>query len=137
MNLRTGIVAVALALSAAWAAAADTNFLGQGDKQWAEGRTAEARQSFEAAIAAEPKSAVALMKLGGLLLASNDHAAAIQTYKQAISLDNNNAKAWIGLGVAYLHTGDKDLSKAAFSEAIRADPSRKPQLAGLAEETGR
>jgi len=137
MKMRTGIVAVALALSAAWAAAADTNFLGQGDKLWAEGRTAEARQSFEAAIAAEPKSAVALMKLGGLLLASNDQAVAIQIYQRAISLDHNNAKAWIGLGVAYLHTGQKDLSKAAFAEAIRADPSRKSQLAGLAEETAK
>jgi tetratricopeptide (TPR) repeat protein len=137
MNLRTGILAAALALGALvpmGAAAADASLLAQGDKQWAEGRTAEARKSFEAAVAADPKSAAALMKLGGLLLASNDHAAAVQTYKRAISLDSGNAKAWIGLGVAYLHTGQKDLSKAAFAEAVRADPSRKTQLAGLAEE---
>ena len=133
----TAAIALALSLFAANAWAADTGLIERGSKQWQEGRTAEARQSFEAAIAAEPKSAVALMKLGGLLLASNDHAAAIRTYKQAISLDNNNAKAWIGLGVAYLHTGDKDLSKAAFAEAIRADPSRKSQLAGLAEDTAK
>jgi tetratricopeptide (TPR) repeat protein len=130
MNPKIAIIAAALALlPAAWAA--DGSLVAQGDKQWAAGKAADARKSFEAAVAADPKSPAAIMKLGGFLLASNDHAAAIQTYQRAISLDGNNAKAWIGLGIAYLHTGQKELSRAAFDEAVRADPSRKAQLASL------
>ncbi|MGE5466950.1 MAG: tetratricopeptide repeat protein [Ignavibacteria bacterium] len=119
---------------AAGAGAADSSLVVQGEKQWAEGRLNEARKSFEQAAAAEPKSAVPLMKLGGLHLTNSDPGAAIQTYQRALSLDSKNAKAWIGLGLAYLHMGQKDLSRAAFGEAIRVDPTRKAQLASLAEK---
>ena len=136
MHLNTGVVAAALALSLlmanAWAA--DTTLIAQGNKQWEEGRLVEARKSFEGAVAADPRSVEARMKLGGLLLSSSDHAAAIQTYQRTISLDSNNAKAWMGLGLAYLHTGQRELSRAAFDEAIRLDPSRKDQLARLTEK---
>jgi cytochrome c-type biogenesis protein CcmH/NrfG len=40
----------------------------------------------------------------------------------------------MGLGFAYLHSGQPELSRAAFAEAIRVDPSRRDQLAALAEE---
>ncbi|MBI4984421.1 MAG: tetratricopeptide repeat protein [Rhodocyclales bacterium] len=136
MTLKIGVVAAALALnlSAAGAWAADDVFLAQGNKQWEAGKLADARKSFELAVAADPRSADAHMKLGGLLLASSDHAAAIRTYQRTISLDANNAKAWMGLGLAYLHTGQRELSQAAFDEAIRIEPSRKAQLARLAEK---
>ena len=127
-------MAIALAALSAGAWGGDASLVAQGEKQWAEGHVNDARKSFELAAAADPKSPVPLLKLGGLHLTSNDPRAAIQTYQRAISLDINNARAWIGLGLAYLHTGQKELSRAAFEEAIRADPSRKAQLASLVDQ---
>jgi Flp pilus assembly protein TadD len=133
MHLNFGVVVAALALSlpAASVGAADAQLMAQGSKQWEEGRLKEARKSFELAVATDPASVEAQMKLGGLLLSSSDPVAAIQSYQRVLSLDANNAKAWIGLGLAYLHTGQKELSRAAFEEAVRVDPGRKTQLAGL------
>ena len=142
MGLKITISSVALvvALLAPGARAADLANPGdavlvvQGNKQWAEGRLEDARKSFEQAVAANPRSIDARMKLGGLLLSSRSYAAAIQTYQQTLSLDGDNAKAWIGLGMAYLHCGQKELSRGAFEAAVRADPGRKTQLAGLMEK---
>ncbi|HEX8989521.1 MAG TPA: tetratricopeptide repeat protein [Rhodocyclaceae bacterium] len=124
---------LALGAYASWAVAADESLVARGERQWAEGRVAEARASFEQAARTDPKSVAPLLKLGGLQLTNREPAAAIQTYQRAISLDGANARAWIGLGLAYLHAGQKELARAAFGEAIRVDPSRKAQLASLAE----
>ena len=133
-------VALSATLLTSWAAAAeavqppDEVLLIQGDRQWADGRLDEARKSFEQAVANNPQSVAARMKLGGFQLGNNRYSTAVETYQQTISLDANNAKAWIGLGMAYLHTGQNELSRAAFGEAIRIDPARKAQLAQLAEK---
>jgi tetratricopeptide (TPR) repeat protein len=124
--------AIAVAMIAAGAWAADGYLITQGAKQWEQGRLDEARQSFEQAVAADPRSIETRMKLGGLQLASRSYTAAIQTYQQVLGLDGNNAKAWIGMGFAYLHSGQQELSRAAFAEAIRVEPGRKAQLAPLA-----
>ncbi|MFY9329010.1 MAG: tetratricopeptide repeat protein [Georgfuchsia sp.] len=139
MSFKTEIVSLAfvasLLASSVWAAdPVDIDFVTQGDKQWAEGRIEDARKSFEQAIAANPGSIDAHMKLGGLQLSNSNNTAAIQTYQRAISLDRDSAKAWMGLGWAYLHSGQRELSKAAFDEAVRVDPSRKAQLAGLMDK---
>jgi cytochrome c-type biogenesis protein CcmH/NrfG len=121
---------------AAGAWAADTSLVAEGARQWEAGRLVDAQTSFEQAIIADPRSIEAHMRLGGLLLSTNNLAPAIQTYQRVISLDGNNAKAWIGLGMAYLHSGQRELSRAAFTEAIRIEPGRKAQLATLAEVRG-
>ncbi len=139
MSFKTGIAAVACAATllapCVWAANSatidDTALIAEGNKHWAEGHLEDARKSFEQAVAANPRSTDAGMKLGGLLFSSRNYAAAIQTYQRTISLDAKNDKAWIGLGMAYLHDGQQDLSRAAFDEAVRVAPSRKPQLAEL------
>jgi len=133
-KIRVVTAALALSLLATGAWAADAALLAQGGKQWEAGKLEDARKSFELAVAGDPRSVDAHMKLGGLLLSTNNLAPAIQTYQKAISLDARNAKAWIGLGMAYLHSGQRELSRAAFDEAIRVDPSRKTQLARLAEK---
>jgi tetratricopeptide (TPR) repeat protein len=134
--IRSVATALASTLFAAsvWAVDATALALAQGDKLWAAGRLDDARKSFEQAVAADPRSPAALMKLGGLLLSSRSYPAAIQTYQRALSLDPNNARAWMGLGLAYLHGGQRELSRAAFDEAVRVDPSRKAQLAQWTEK---
>jgi len=135
-NTAMASIAIAAVLVApyAWASAAtESALVAQGDKQWTEGQLDNARKSFEKAVADNPRSIEAHMKLGGLLLSRQNYSDAIQTYQNTISLDGNNAKAWIGLGMAYLHVGSKELSRAAFNEAIRIEPGRKAQLARLSK----
>jgi Flp pilus assembly protein TadD len=131
-------LAAALALTLfAMGAWADSALIAQGGKQWEQGRLGDARKSFELAVAANPASVEAHMKLGGLLLSSADIAAAIPIYQRAISLEPANAKAWMGLGLAYLHAGQRELSRAAFEEAVRVEPGRKEQLARLLDKSAK
>jgi tetratricopeptide (TPR) repeat protein len=127
-----------LLLGAAGAVAAeagpgDAALVAAGFRHWEAGRVEEAAKSFEQAIAVNPRSVEAHMKLGGLLLTSNRYAEAIRTYQRLISFDADNARAWIALGLAYRHAGQPELSRAAFGEAVRIEPARKTQLAGLLE----
>jgi Tfp pilus assembly protein PilF len=118
--------------AATWAQASPTPpLLAQGDAQWASGKLDLAQKSFEDAVAAQPKSVEAQMKLGGLQMTRLDFRAANETYKKAIGLDANHAKAWLGLGFSYLHGDQKGLALAAFNEAIRIDPGYRDRLATL------
>jgi tetratricopeptide (TPR) repeat protein len=118
---------------AAEAGPADSALVAAGYRQWEAGRVEEAAKSFDQAIAVNPRSVAAHMKLGGLLLSNNRYAEAIQTYQKLLAFDADNAMAWIALGLAYRHAGKAELSRAAFSEAVRIEPVRKAQLAGLLE----
>jgi Tfp pilus assembly protein PilF len=100
----------------------------QGEQQWKAGQMMDAQKSFQAALAAEPRSMDIQLKLAGLQLSNNDFAACISAYQNAISMDASSVRAWLGLGFAYLHTGKNSLSMAAFQEAIRLDPSKKAAL---------
>ncbi len=141
MKLRfstTLAVAAALLLSSSLPAAeaiapAGGALIEQGDKLWADGKTDQAKASFEQAVAAAPRSAEARMKLAGLLLTTRHYAEAVRAYQDVIAMDSGNAKPWIGMGLAYRHSGEKELSRAAFAEAIRVEPARKAQLAGLVD----
>ncbi len=129
----TLVWAVASAAPAAPApvAASEVALIAQGDKLWAAARLDDAAKSFEQAIAANPASVAAHMKLAGLQLSRQDYNRAAQTYQRTISLDAKNSKAWIGLGFAYRHTSRPELARAAFQEAVRIEPARKAQLASL------
>jgi Tfp pilus assembly protein PilF len=129
-HLASALLALALlGASAAQAMAGPaTALVSQGEQQWKAGQLADAQKSFQAALAAEPKSVDIQLKLAGLQLSNNDFAACIPAYQNAISLDANSVRAWLGLGFAYLHTGKNSLSMAAFQEAIKLDPSKKAAL---------
>jgi tetratricopeptide (TPR) repeat protein len=118
---------------AAEVAPAGTDLVAAGYREWESGRMDEARRFFEHAIAVNPRSVDAHMKLAGLLLSNRRYADAIPIYQKLISLDANNAKAWIALGLAYRHTSQPELSRAAFAEALRLEPARQSQLAALVE----
>jgi tetratricopeptide (TPR) repeat protein len=118
---------------AAEAAPTEAGLVSAGYRQWEAGRIDEARQSFEHAIAINPRSVDAHMKLAGLLLSNRRYADAIPIYQKLIAFDAGNAKAWIALGLAYRHTSQPELSRAAFAEALRLEPARQSQLAALIE----
>jgi len=122
--LGAGCVIAAHAESAA-------GLVAKGDKHWAESRFEPAQQSFEAAVAAEPRSAETLLRLAGFQLSRQQLEAGIASYKRVIGLDGKNARAWMGLGIAYLHTGRRELAKAAFDEAVRIDPRKQEKLGPL------
>ena|ERR1700690_2053662 len=128
-----GCLAVALSgwfIGTAQADAASP-LLAQAYQQWSAGHLAQAQQTYEQAIKADPRSVEAHMKLAGLYITRKDYSASTTQYKRAIGLDPKNAKAWIGLGIACLHSGDKSMTRAAWEEAVRLDPARKQQLAPL------
>ena len=134
MHKPTHIAALLLTLALLGGGAAQATagpaaaLVSQGEQQWKAGQLAEAQKSFQAALAAEPKSVDIQLKLAGLQLSNNDFAACIPAYQNAISLDAGSVRAWLGLGFAYLHTGKNSLSMAAFNEAMRLDPSKKAAL---------
>ncbi len=111
-----------------------TELIAQGTHWLEQGQFDRARQAFEAAAQAEPRSVAAHMKLAGVNLAQNHSDAAIAHYQRVIGLDPKQAKAFIGLGIAYLHKGNKSLTRAAFAEAIRLEPEREAQLAPIIAE---
>lgn len=111
-----------------------SELIAQGTQWLEQGQLERARQAFEAAAQADPRSVPAHMKLAGVNLAQNRSDAAIAHYQRVIGLDPNQAKAFIGLGIAYLHKGDKSLTRAAFAEAIRLEPEREAQLAPIITE---
>jgi len=124
---------VAALLEVAHAGDAVAAALAQGDRQWAEGRLDAAQKTFEQAVADDPGSLDAWMKLGGFRLARNQFADGIRAYQKALGLDARNVRAWLGLGVAYLHTDRKGAARGAFEEALRLDPGRREQLAPVME----
>ena len=121
-----------------WSAQANvpSTLITQGDQQWAAGQLDQAKKSFEQAVAIEPTSVGAHMKLAGLQLARQDFKVCIDTYQRTIGLDANIARACLGLGFAYLHTGQNALSLAAFNEAVRIDPGNREKLAPVLAKLG-
>lgn len=129
------LVATASVTAVAVAAEPVTNsaatLIARADKYWTEGKLDKAGESFAAAVAAEPKSSTALLRLAGFQLSQLEVSKSVATYRQVITLDPKNSKAWIGMGLAYLHSGDSELARAALDEAIRVDPARKESLKPL------
>lgn len=126
-------LAVFLVAGCVFAARAETasGLLAKGDTYWAANQFDLAQQSFEAAAAAEPRSAATLLRLAGFQLSRQQLSASVGTYKRVISLDAKNARAWMGMGIAYLHVGNRELARASFSEAVRIEPKRQDKLGPL------
>jgi len=117
--------------AAAVASDSAADLIASGTRLFEQGKLEPAREAFEAATKADPRSVEAHMRLAGVNIAQYNFSAAIAVYRQAIGLEPNNAKAFIGLGIAYLHGGNNSLARAAFEEAIRLEPRRATQLAPI------
>ena len=84
--------------------------------------------AYQQAVAADPKSAPAQARLGGMFLLKQQYSDAIRTFKTAIALDSGNADAFVGLGMGYLHLGQYDLARAALTEARARKPEKTQQI---------
>ncbi len=84
--------------------------------------------AYQQAVAANPQSAIAQTRLGGILLLKQHYSDAVRTFKAAIGLDATNADAFVGLGMGYLHLGQYDLARAALTEARARKPEKTQQI---------
>ncbi len=89
----------------------------------AKGDLPRARQSLEAAVARDPKSAEAQNLLGFVLGRSGDLPAAVDKLKQAVALDPDLADAHYNLGVALWYRGDRTTALVELDQAIRLNPA--------------
>jgi tetratricopeptide (TPR) repeat protein len=82
----------------------------------------EAKKSFERAIHADRKDAVAYNNLGVVYYAVHNYNAAIKDYEKAISFDDGSASYYSNLGAAYF--GKKQFEKAirSYGKAMELDP---------------
>lgn len=102
----------------------------------AQGNVAQAEQTYQAALKANPKSVTVLnalgdlkrFELGGAAEASLDSAAtsrydeAIGYCSRALKVDPGSYDAHYGLGVSYLNSNKTDAAAGHFRKAVRADP---------------
>jgi tetratricopeptide (TPR) repeat protein len=87
------------------------------------GRLDEARQAYEAAVAASPESAFLYRDLGMVELRQNGLAAAVTHLQKAVALDPGDVRAHLGLADAMERLGDPDGAIAALERAYALDPS--------------
>ena len=100
----------------------------RGDALVAMGRSAEAVDSYQSALAIEPASPEAKLGLGRLRLAT-DPAAAEAYFLQVVGAQPRNAAALNNLGIARDLQGRHADAQLAYGEAIAAAPdSRAPQV---------
>ncbi len=99
-----------------------------GEAQLAQGKAEEAITTLQQAVAADPKSSLAHLRLGGARLMRQENRAAIADFRNAIGADPNNADAFVGMAVAYLHSGDYALARAALGEAKRVAPAKAAEI---------
>ena len=91
-----------------------------------QGRAAEARQRFAAAVLANPTFAEAQSNLGNALAAEGHASQAVDHYREAIRLKPDYVEPRVGLGGALLRAGRAPEAAAAYRDALERDP-------GLAE----
>jgi putative PEP-CTERM system TPR-repeat lipoprotein len=88
----------------------------------AEGKVAEARKQFEAALAAAPGAVEPTAQLVNLKLADKDQAGAVELVKQQIAVAKNPGPLHELLGNVYLAQGKVDDAEKAFRKAIELEP---------------
>lgn len=66
---------------------------------------------------ADPTSAEAFARLGGMQLLDQRYREAISSFQRAITLGDDGARPFVGLGMAYLHIGMLGPARAALVEA--------------------
>jgi tetratricopeptide (TPR) repeat protein len=90
----------------------------RGRQAFAAGRYAEAAGAFREALAADPRSARALVNLGSALGQMGDVPAALVEYRKALGITPNNFAAHLNLGLLYAHQGWDDEAVVHLKAAI-------------------
>lgn len=94
----------------------------QGQAQLNQRRYNEARQSFEAAVAASPNFAPAHFYLGYTLAQMGDHQRAISEFQAALQLDPGMKEATLNIGSNYQSLGDSNSAIAWYERYLQENP---------------
>src|SRR6201999_377156 len=94
------------------------------------GRTADAQQTLEQALAANPKSETDLQLAGELLLPTDPKRAA--EYLRRSEAAKPSARTELLLARAYDRSGEKDAAHAMLEKALRSAPSNPDVLRSVA-----
>jgi tetratricopeptide (TPR) repeat protein len=98
----------------------------------AQGRRAEAIETFRQAVSAGPDDPGAHLNLGHELMRDGRRGEAIAAYERALELNPRYAEAWDGLGDGLLGEGRYADAEAAFRQAVALAPHHADYPAGLA-----
>lgn len=93
-----------------------------GDQAQHAGRSAIARERYQAALAARPTGAEALTGLGYVELDSGSVSAAISRFRQALAGNSRYSEAYIGLGEAYSHQRSYAQAVQAYQQYLDINP---------------
>lgn len=118
-------------------AATQADFVSEGERLWKAGDLTAAAEQFAKASESAPTDLVALLKLGGVYLASRRYQESIDVFQRAIGMDANNADAFAALGLAYLHMGQLTRAHAAISQAVKLDPNKEASARSLLQNIER
>ncbi len=88
------------------------------------GQLAKAVPVYEEAVRRNPKSNIALQKLGAALRRSGKHAAAVGFLQKATAIAPDNAITWHELGLALRAQGKQQDAIIALQKAVAMDPDR-------------
>jgi tetratricopeptide (TPR) repeat protein len=94
----------------------------RGRLAFASGRYQEAADEFAAAVAADPKSARALVNLGTALGQLGDLDTAIEKYRQALAVDPDQATAHFNLGSSLVETGRASEAMPHIEAVLQSAP---------------
>jgi tetratricopeptide (TPR) repeat protein len=87
-----------------------------------EGRTAEARRSFEQVLAEDPDDREALRYLASILKAQDEPARALELEERALGLDPEDRELVFDRGVTLLELGRDAEARAAFERVLAEEP---------------
>ena len=88
-----------------------------------EGRAADARRDFEAAVQAEPGSPAGYQYLGNLLVLKKRYREALAVYEKGLSGIPGSSELAYNAAVAALRMGDRPLARAYALRVLASDPA--------------
>lgn len=95
----------------------------QGNRLYEQGRYQEAVESYDKALAIDPKYAAAWNNRGLALDNLGKHQEAVESYDKALALDPKLAPAWYNRGNALDNLGKYQEAAEALRRALRLDPN--------------
>jgi len=99
----------------------------------AQGRFNEAINAYQASLALDARSVIALEGLALSYLSLQQYEEAITTFNQALVIDPQNASLLNNLAIVYLKQGDNNQAEQFFKMALGVDPVYMPARRSLDE----
>jgi hypothetical protein len=101
------------------------------------GRTAEARDQLEAALAVDPNTLRAHERLGMMDLEAGDAGAALAQFQQELRRNGARPGLWMRIGQAQRRRGDATAAASAYRHELRVDPANQAAVDSLAALSSR